>query len=215
MFIGHFGASLAAKRLAPRTSLGTLMLAGQFIDLMWPFLLLAGVEHVRIDPGNTAMTPLDFYDYPISHSLLTVVAWSLLFALIWRLISRDTRGAVVCGLLVFSHWLLDFITHRPDLPITPWSQRRVGLGLWQSVPATVLVEATIFILGVWLYWKTALPERKIAFWSLIGVLSLIAVANIFSPPPPSVRVIAVSGVFLLLFPLWGWWVDRTRPPRHP
>src|SRR5512141_1813625 len=93
MFIGHYAVGFAAKRAEPRISLGTLVLAASFLDLLWPALLLAGLEHVRIDPGNTPFTPLDFYDYPISHSVLTVIGWSIGFGLVYYLIRRSIRGA--------------------------------------------------------------------------------------------------------------------------
>ena len=115
MFLGHFAVGFGAKRLAPRASLGTLLLAAQFIDLLWPTLVLLGVERVRIAPGITAVVPLDFEHYPISHSLLAVVGWALLFGAVYFLIRRDRRTSLVLGLAVLSHWLLDWITHRPDL----------------------------------------------------------------------------------------------------
>ena len=132
MFIGHFGVGLAAKPLAPKTSLGTLFLAAQFIDLLWPTLLILGIEQVRIDPGNTAVTPLDFERYPVSHSLLAVIGWAVLIAVAYQLLRRYPRGAIVLGILVVSHWLLDLVVHRPDLPLYPGSAR-FGFGLCSGV----------------------------------------------------------------------------------
>lgn len=151
MFLGHYAAALAAKKISPRTSLGTFVLAAQFVDLLWPLLLLLGVEHVRIDPGNTAVTPLDFYDYPISHSLAGAVLWSAVLGLIYFLVRRSRRGAVVVGLCVASHWLLDFLTHRPDLPLAFGGEIRLGAGLWNSVTATIAVESGLFVAGIALY----------------------------------------------------------------
>ena len=133
MFVGHFGIGLGLKRVDPKISLGTLFLAAQFIDLLWPSLLLLGLEHVEIAPGITRVTPLDFTHHPISHSLLAVVGWSLLFALAYQLLRRERRGATICGLAVMSHWLLDLVTHRPDLPLYPTGEILVGLGLWNSL----------------------------------------------------------------------------------
>ena len=129
MFIGHFGVGLGLKAVAPRVSLGTMFLASQFVDLLWPSLLLVGFEQVDIAPEVTRVTPLDFVHYPISHSLLMVFGWSVLFALVYHLIRRHRGNAVFCGLAVMSHWLLDWVTHRPDLPLYPGGEALVGLGL--------------------------------------------------------------------------------------
>ena len=126
MFLGHFGLAFAAKRLAPRTGLGTLGAASQWVDLVWPVLVLAGVEQVRIAPGDTAYTPLAFIHYPWTHSLLMSVAWAVAAGLLYRAATGERRGALVVGLLVASHWFLDWTTHRPDLPLTPWSWRRAA-----------------------------------------------------------------------------------------
>jgi len=119
MFIGHFAGGFASKRFAPQASLGVLMAAPTVLDLLWPIFLALGWEQVRVDPGNTAVTPLDFVSYPISHSLLTACGWGMLFALVYWLVSHYVRGAVVIALGVVSHWVLDFVTHRPDMPLYP------------------------------------------------------------------------------------------------
>ena len=144
MFIGHFGVALAAKKVAPRTSLGTLVMAAQFVDLIWPLFLLLGVERVIIAPGTTAVTPLDFISYPLSHSLLADLGWACLFAGIYKIVKRDSRGAVCLWFVLISHWLLDALSHRPDLPLYPGSSTYVGLGLWNSRVWTILVESAIF-----------------------------------------------------------------------
>jgi membrane-bound metal-dependent hydrolase YbcI (DUF457 family) len=128
MFVGHFALGLAAKRVAPAVSLGTWFLAVQLVDLVWPFLLLAGLEHVRIAPNITAFTPLDFYDYPITHSLLGGVVWAGLLAIVSRGFYRDPRALALIAAGVLSHWVLDAIVHRPDLPLLP-SGPYIGLGL--------------------------------------------------------------------------------------
>ena len=119
MFLGHFGVAFGAKGAAPKTSLGTLILAALFIDLLWPTFLLLGIERVRIIPGITAVVPLDFEFYPFSHSLASVLLWSLGFGFAYRTLKHDDRGAFVLGLAVLSHWFLDAIVHRPDLPLYP------------------------------------------------------------------------------------------------
>ena len=151
MFIGHYAVAFAAKKPAPRTSLGTLFLSAQFIDHLWPIFTIFGLEHVRIAPGITAVVPLDFYDYPYSHSLLATVVWALAFALIYFALRRYPRGAWVVAGAVVSHWLLDLLTHRPDLPLAPGGDTVVGLGLWNSFAGTVIVEGGLFLIGVAIY----------------------------------------------------------------
>ena len=213
MFIGHFGIGFGLKRSAPGLSLGTLFLASQFIDLIWPTLLLLGMERVAIVPGITRVTPLDFTHYPISHSLLAVAGWGVLFGLVYFVIRKYAAGAWICGLALVSHWLLDFLTHRPDLPLAPGGGVKVGLGLWNSLPATLMVEFLVFGIGVWLYLRhTRAMNRRgsIGLWALLGFLVLVHLANMFGPPPPSVPAIAWSGQAQWLIVLWGYWVDRHR-----
>jgi hypothetical protein len=216
MFIGHFALAYAAKRIAPRTSLGTLFAAAQLPDLVWPCLTLAGIEHATIAPGDTAFTPLRFDSYPVSHSLLTVAAWGAAFGAIhyWR--RRRGLDAVVLALLVVSHWLLDFVTHRPDMPLWPGGPR-LGLGLWNSVPATIAVELVLFAAGLWLAVSATRPRDAIGRWgfaSLALLLLLIYAANVTSPPPPSMTVVGWAGAIggILFFAL-ATWVDRHREPR--
>jgi membrane-bound metal-dependent hydrolase YbcI (DUF457 family) len=130
MFIGHFAVGFASKKFAPRASMAVLLAAPLLSDLLWPIFLLLGWEHVRIDPGNTRFTPLDLYDFPWSHSLVTNTVWAIAFALIYWLWKHDTTGALVVWIGVLSHWLLDWITHRPDMPLYPGGHQRYGLSLW-------------------------------------------------------------------------------------
>jgi hypothetical protein len=218
MFIGHFGVALGAKAVAPKVSLGTLFLAAQFIDLLWPTFLLLGIEHVRIEPGATAVVPLDFVSYPISHSLLAVGAWALLVAGTYQALCRDRRGALVLGLVVVSHWLLDAIVHRPDLPLVPGGSYLVGLGLWSSLVASQVVEIGLFAVGAWLYVRTTTTADALGdwtFWGLIGFLALVHAANLFGPPPPNVTALAWVGQAQWLLVAWGYWVDRHRHPNRP
>ena len=217
MFLGHFGVGFGAKAAAPKTSLGSLFLASQLIDLLWPTLLLVGVERAAIAPGITRVTPLDFTHYPISHSLMAVLLWAALFGLAYQVLRRYPRGAVVCGLAVVSHWVLDLLTHRPDLPLVPGTEARVGLGLWDSLPATLLVELGLFALGGALYLRaTRALDRtgSVALWVLVGVLLLAYAGNIFGPPPPSMSAVAWVGEAQWLFVAWGYWIDRHRRVRE-
>jgi hypothetical protein len=217
MFIGHFGVGFAAKRAAPRTSLGTLFLSAQFIDLLWPTLLLAGVERVEIRPGVTRVTPLDFVSYPVSHSLALVVCWGVLFGVVYWIVRRYRAGAVVTAAAVISHWFLDAIVHRPDLPLAPGGSVRVGLGLWNSLGGTLAVEAFVFGAGVFIYFRsTAAIDRtgRYGAAALLALLPLIYLANVAGPPPPSVAAIAWGGHAQWLLVLLGYWVDRHRHPTH-
>ena len=216
MFIGHFAVGLGAKAIAPRASLGSLFLAAQFIDLVWPALLLLGIERVRIDPGATRVTPLDFEHYPFSHSLMGVLIWALGFAVVYQLLRRYQRGALVLGAAVVSHWLLDAIVHRPDLPLYPGGAARIGLGLWSSLPGTLLVELALFATGLWLYLRTTKARDATGRWALLGlVVFLLALyaANLFGTAPPSVEAIAWVGQAQWLLVAWGYWIDRHRSVR--
>jgi hypothetical protein len=215
MFVGHFGVGFGAKAAVPRTSLGTLFLASQFIDLLWPSFLLFGLETVAISPGITRVTPLDFTSYPWSHSLAAVVVWAVLFAGVYFLLKKYPKGAWVCGLLVVSHWVLDFLTHRPDLPLAPGAGARLGLGLWQSLPATLVVELGIFAAGLWLYLRTTRATDRVgtvALWSLVAFLLLMYLGNLFGPPPGDVSALAWVGHAQWLLIIWAYWIDRHRVP---
>lgn len=213
MFIGHFGAGLAAKKIDNRPSLGTLFIAAQWIDLIWPLFLLLGLEKVQIDPGNTAFTPLNFIYYPFTHSLLGVLIWGLLIGGVYYLIKKNLKGSFLLGGLVLSHWILDLLTHRPDLPIMPGMELKVGLGLWNSIAFTIIVEGLIFVGGAYLYMKSTRAMNKkgsIALWSLLIFSIIVYVINVFGPPPPSEEPIAYAGFLMWLFVIWGYWIDRNR-----
>jgi len=213
VFLGHFAAGLAAKKLTPYTSLGTLLLSAQLLDLIWPTLLLLDIERVRIAPGNTAVTPLDFVSYPWSHSLLMAAVWALLFSGLYVLIRRYPRGAIATLGLVLSHWVLDLVTHRPDLPLVPFTGPVVGLGLWNSLPATVVVEGLMFALGLYLYKINTEPVDKVGSGAFVAfAIALVAIyaASLFGPPPPDEKMIAYAGHAQWLLVAWGYWLDRHR-----
>jgi len=218
MFIGHFGLAFAAKRAAPRVSLGTAFLAAQWLDLLWPTLLLLGMETVRIAPGATAVTPLVFDHYPISHSLTAGMCWALALGAVYALAKHNVRGAVVVGALVVSHWLLDAIVHVPDLPLAPGMDTMVGLGLWQSRAATLAVEIPVFAIGAWLYATSTQAKDSSGRWGLVGLLAFLALihaGNLSGEPPPSVTAIAWVGQAQWLLVAWGYWVDAHRTARGP
>lgn len=213
MFIGHFGAGLAGKKVAPRPSLGTMFLAAQLLDLVWPILILTGVEKVRIVPGISAAAPLDFVYYPYTHSLLMVLIWSLAFGMIYYLIKKNSNGAIVLGLLVLSHWVLDLLVHIPDLPLYPGSSIKAGFGLWNYPIIAFIAEVLIFSGGVYLYLSSTRTKNKtgtIAFWALVVFLSISYLMNVFGPPPPSVEAIGYAGLLEWLFIPWAYWIDKNR-----
>jgi membrane-bound metal-dependent hydrolase YbcI (DUF457 family) len=211
MFIGHIAVGLASKRAAPKASLGALTAAALLPDLLWPIFLLTGWEEVWIQPGNTAFTPLAFVHYPWSHSLAAVAAWAALFALGYGLQTRYWRGAGLIGLGVLSHWILDAVTHRPDLPLYPGGSVFIGLGLWNSVIGTVAVEGAMFALAVWLYRSAAGSRRRagtLSFGLFVATLLLVYVGAFAGPPPPSLRALELTALGAWLLPLWAGWLDR-------
>jgi hypothetical protein len=213
VFIGHFALAFAAKPAAPRASLGTLILAAQFLDALWPIFVLTGIERVEIAPGDTAFTPLAFVSYPYSHSLLATLVWAALFAGVYLALRRDRRGAWVVAVLVASHWLLDAATHRPDLPLAPGGGSLIGLGLWNSVPATLAIEGALFAVGLGLYLaRTRSRDRtgSASLWALVIVLLLAYFGAAFGPLPPSPQAVAWSGLAGWLIVAWGYWIDRHR-----
>jgi hypothetical protein len=218
MFIGHFAVGFASKKFAPRTNLAILMAAPLWLDILWPVFLLLGWEHVRIDPGNTRFTPLDLYDYPWSHSLLMSIVWATLLASVYFVISRYRVGAVVIWFGVVSHWVLDWITHRPDMPLYPHGPQ-FGLSLWNSIAATLVVEVGMFAIGIWLYVQTTCPRDRIgryAFWGYVLLLLAAYVTDRYGPPPHDVRSdIAWPAVVIIpVLLLWTWWFDRHRELRE-
>jgi hypothetical protein len=217
MFIGHFGLGFGAKRLNPQPSLGTAFLAAQFIDLLWPFFLLMGIEKVVVEPGNTAFTPLHFVSYPFSHSLVAVLIWAGLFGGVYYAVKKNAKAALLLGALVLSHWLLDLVVHRPDLPLSFNEDTKVGLGLWNYKLATILIEVVLFSVGVFLYAQSTRAKNKkgsYAFWSLVLFFVLIYFMNAFGDPPPDASSIGYVGLAQWLFIIWGYWVDRNRTPRN-
>jgi multisubunit Na+/H+ antiporter MnhC subunit len=214
MLLGHYGVGLASKKIGPQASLGTYIMATLFLDLLWPVFLLFGLEHVKIDPGNTLVTPLNFYDYPYSHSFLMSVVWSLLFGGAYYLIKKNKKISIILGICVFSHWILDFIVHRADLPLGPGVETFFGLGLWNSLPATLIVELLIIFIGLYLYLKSTKSKNiigHIVLWSFVILLLLIYMLNLFAgSEPPGENVIAISALGQWLFVPWGYWVDKNR-----
>jgi membrane-bound metal-dependent hydrolase YbcI (DUF457 family) len=215
MFIGHFGVGFGLKRLAPRASLALLIAACAWADILWTVFLLLGWEHARISVGDTRWAPFDFYDYPWSHSLLFLALWATALAGVYQAFRSDFAGALAVWIGVVSHWVLDWLTHRPDMPLYP-NGPRFGVGLWNSIPATFLVEVPIFVVGVWIYATCTRARDRIgryAFWAYAIVLLLLYVSDRFSGPPETMQGVALSGIVLIgVLVAWPWWFDRHRDP---
>src|ERR1700735_265570 len=216
MFIGHFAVGFAGKRFAPRSNVGVLITAAVFLDVLWPIFVLLGWEQARIDPGDTPYTPLQFLYYPWSHSLLVSMVWATAFALIYYRVSRYGPGGMVIWCAVISHWILDWITHAPDLPIYPGGAR-FGLGLWNSIAGTMIAELLMFAVGVGMYVRATRALDRTGRYALLAyviVLFAAYVSDRFSAAPSSVDQLVGFGIVaeLVLLP-WAWWFDRHREPR--
>ena len=213
MILGHYGVAFAAKSVAPRASLGTFNLATQLLDELWPIFVLVGVEQVRVTPGITAANPLEFVHYPITHSLIGAIGWSVLLGVLYYAARRDGRSAFVVGLLVVSHWILDLPMHARDLPLWPGSDVKVGFGAWRSVPLTFALELAVFVPGLVIYQRTTRAKDWIGRWGMwLMVIALLAIffSGFTSPPPESDRAVDIGALGLWLFVPWGYWVDRHR-----
>ena len=215
MFIGHFGLSFAAKKAAPKVSLGTLFIATQFVDILWPFLLASNVEKVAIVPGFTKSNALHFLYFPYTHSLLAGVGWGIVLGMIYWLFKRDRQGAVVIGLCVLSHWFLDLIMHTPDLPLTPFGDSRFGLGLWNHVALSLTIEIILFFAGVYMYAVFTKAKTKTGTWGLWSFalfLVIFHISNTFGPPPPSsITALAITLIILMaIIVALAYWIDKKR-----
>jgi membrane-bound metal-dependent hydrolase YbcI (DUF457 family) len=217
MFVGHFAVGFAAKRVAPRTPLGWLVLAPIFLDVLWPVFVLTGIEHARIAPGFTELVPLDLYDMPWSHSLAMSIVWSVALAIAYAMRHTDRRGAVVIAAGVFSHWVLDWVTHSPDLGIAPGVERRLGLGLWNSIAGTILVELSILAIAIALYARTTRAVDGAGRWGLVAIALFLLVAyfaTAFGPLPPSMRAVTIGSLVATTIVVGSAaWIDRHRELR--
>lgn len=218
MFLGHYGLALALKRAEPKVSLGTLFLAAQTADLLWGCFLLLGWEEVRIDPGYTVVTPLQFIRYPISHSLAGAVAWGLVGGAIYyswptRDTSRHWQAAALVAVTIFSHYPLDVLVHVPDLPLAGQDSPKLGLGLWNHPGATVGLELLTLFAGLAVYvafrsQRHPVHPGRIA--ALVLVLIAVYLGSLFGPLPPDVTTIAVGDILLLSFlAVFAGWADRS------
>jgi membrane-bound metal-dependent hydrolase YbcI (DUF457 family) len=211
MFIGHYGLALGTRKFSKLPSLAMMFIAVQFLDLLWPVLVLLDIEHFRIAPGNTKMTPFDFYDYPWSHSLFMSVIWGVVLGFLYFLFTKNRSGGILLGALVVSHWVLDLLVHQRDLPLSPFSDTKVGLGLWNYPAAESILEFVIFLGGAGMYYAAVHPVRKRSYWMMILVLLAIHLMNIFGPPPGSAMMVALMANLMWGFVIWAWWIEK---PKH-
>lgn len=213
MFIGHIGAAMGLKKAAPDSPFGTLLLAANLPDVLFPPLFLAGVEKAMVSADTARLMPFDFPHYPWSHSLLMVAVWGALLGGAFWIKNRNLAEAGVILLAALSHWALDFISHRPDMPLWP-AGAGYGLGLWDSLPGILAVEGGIFIGGTALFLSASKAKDrtgKWAFWGLVLFLVPLYFLSLFSPPPADMKAFGYSGIagqFILAS--WGYWIDRHR-----
>jgi hypothetical protein len=215
MFVGHYGVGLAAKRFAPRMSVGTLVLAALFADLLGWALVVAGIEHFAIKPGITITNPLDLYDYPISHSLATDAVWGALLAAGYYLVRKYWRGSLLIFVAVLSHWFLDFVAHRADMPLAPGIHKYYGLGLYNSRIGMISVEGLIWLSGIVIYLRATRSKKRLGiyvFWIGAAALTWIWLVSLRGLPPPGTIVQAgiSSLVFMFVTVAWAYWVDHLR-----
>jgi hypothetical protein len=211
VFLGHYGLAFAAKRAVPRASLGTLAFAAQWADELWPILLLVGIERARIVPGLMAASPIEFTSYPVSHSLLALIGWGALFGGLYYGVRRASRGAWMVAALVVSHWVLDVIVHRPDMPLWPGGPQ-IGLGGWNSIALSNALEAIVYGGGLFVYLRATTAIDRIGTYALCALVVVqigIYVAS-FGPPPPDMRTLALAALTLWLFVPWAAWIDNHR-----
>ena len=217
MFIGHYGPSFAGKAARQRIPLWVLFLAVQLLDVFWSICVLLGIEKVRIVPGITAVNPLDLYYMPYTHGLAMAAMWSILAAAVYYGFRKEDGwlSAVVVGGAVFSHWVLDFLVHRPDLPLYDY-RFKVGLGLWNYPVAASALEVVFLFGGMYLYLrvtKPIAPGGSSGFLVLGFIMLVVQAVVFFGPPPSSDSAAAMTALFsYCLFAAIAAWLERKRIP---
>jgi hypothetical protein len=221
VFLGHYGVALGLKRAEPKVSLGTLFVAVQLADLLWGAFLLLGWEHVRVRPDENPLLTLQFYDYPVSHSLVAAIGWGAAAAAVYyswptRDTTRHWQAAALVGVAAASHWVLDLLVHVPDLPLLGNDSPKLGLGLWRHFALSVVLELCVLGAGLAVYVRGRSrrhPVRPVRLALVIALLVVVYVGSLWGPPPPSPAAIGASDiVFLLLVGLLAAWADRRAAP---
>jgi hypothetical protein len=219
MNIGHYGVSLALKKADKKISLGLLFFAAQFIDILWAVLVLLGIERAEIVPGITVANPIDYVYYPFSHSLVASLLWSGAVYILFRILpaksgSQQSKVALVMAVAVLSHFFLDLLIHRPDLPVSVGDSPTLGLGLWNFVLASYVVEGLIFFGGLWVYMRVttgATFAGKYGMLIFAAFLFITNLLNLFSTPPPDSQTLAVFSLTTYLLSIGiAFWLDRKR-----
>ncbi|HEX6732757.1 MAG TPA: hypothetical protein VF074_22245 [Pyrinomonadaceae bacterium] len=218
MHVGHFAAGMIARHFDTKISLGTFILAAMLADFLWCVFMLAGAEQVQFKTVPGAANYFEPLNIAWSHSLVMDVIWATLFAAAYFLWRRNTSAAGLLFVIVLSHWPLDVIAHRPDMPLAPVVESQFGLGLWTNIPATIIVEGGLWLLGVILYIRTTKSKRRFGpyvFWGVVLLLTLLWYNNIAGPPPPDPRIAPLfSLVYFSLVVAWAYWMNRLRPARE-
>ena len=206
MFVGHYAVSFYLKAREPRVPLWVLFVAVQLVDVIWALLVLAGIEKLAMVPGITRASPLDLVYVPYTHSLVASIGWSLLAFWLWFRIRDRTAGgataAFIIGVAVLSHWVADFLVHRPDLPLYD-NSAKVGLGLWNYPALSFPLEVGLLGAMMWLWFRVSRGmvrgRNLVLFW---GVMTLAQVFTNFGPLPTSpvhfvLLALGFYGVFAL------------------
>lgn len=213
MLVGHLAAGFIAKRIEPKVSLGTWVAAVLVADFVFFPLVIARIEHVAVVP-HVETNRVMGADIVYSHSLAMLVIWAGLFAAIYFWRKRYARGALLLFAAVLSHWVLDVISHRPDMPLAPGLNKVFGFGLWNSIPATLLVEGGFWLLAIIIYARITRPRNRLgvyAFWIGVVLLTLAWYANITSGMVPDPVQGGISGLISFsLVTVWAYWVNRLR-----
>ena len=223
MFTGHFAIAFIGKRVERKLSLGMLVFACLLSDFLWCVFMIAGIEHVRIKPGITimpgmrAIDVLEASEISYSHSLLMTGIWGSLVALLYFSRRRNSRAALMLFGVVVSHWILDFISHPPDMQLIPGEgKQHFGLGLWNSIPATLFIEGAFWVAAILLYIRGARSPRSrigsFAFWIGCVIVTAAWIGNIAGPPPADLSTIGFTSLsFFSLTVGWAFWMNRIRP----
>lgn len=217
MLLGHLGVALGAKRWGEDVSLGTLVLAAFWADLVWPLFVFAGIERVAVDPGITAFNDVAFLHFPWSHSFLLALFWGAALGGVYYGWRQHARGAVLVGALVVSHWLLDLLVHVPDLPLWPGGPV-VGVGLWNSLPATLALEFGLLAVGLALYLRLTTGTDRVGEWgpwALAGLLAVVFLASSFGPTPGDATTVVASALALWVLVPLAHWIDDHRVVGKP
>jgi hypothetical protein len=214
-WLDTFAVGLGAKPIAPRVSVGTLMLAAVVADLLFWIFVLLGIEHFRVQPGITATNALELYDIPFSHSLLMDAVLAVLLGSFYLVRHRNLRGARVLGVVVLSHWVLDFVSHRADMPLAPGLHTYLGLGLYNSRIGIVIVEGVFWVVGVVIYAQATRPKNRaglFGFWLVVALLSLLWISTLSGNPPSNLPAAGISSlIFFSSVMVWAYWMNQVRP----